>query len=273
MSLHQSNAVMDLVDAPLLVAPPSPTGAEAPALRWDCDPLDPDAFADTLVMTTPRRMMRLAIAAADAAGRFAREGLEVDPVAWMLTPRVVFEGLNAMDACQDLKHFKRSIVLHALGLGLDADPDDIDGLLDDDEDEHDDVIEEDDAHDIDVGYVGLGVETPVAAGATDVRLARPLLLTSWLDVVRDGERLFAFCAIVTDRPGALVERLIERYGRDAEHAEFAVGYDRTSPLATAMISDAVADTLALAAAEPASPLAAGLDVVVEQRFVDWTLAA
>ncbi len=274
MSLHLSNAVMDLVDAPLLVVAPSPTGSEAPALQWDCDPLDPDVFSDTPVTTSPRRMMRLAIAAADVAGRFAREGLEVDPVAWMLSPRAVFEGLNAMDACQDLKHFKRSIVLHALGLGLDADPDAIDELLDDDGgDEHEDGIEDDDADDLDVGYVNLGVETAESDGATDVRLARPLLLTCWLNVVRNGERLFAFCAIVTDRPGDLVERLIGRYGRDAEHAEFAVGYDQTSPLATAMISDAVADTLALAAADPDSPLAAGLDVVIEQRFVDWTLAA
>lgn len=273
MSLHQPNAVMDLADAPLSVSVPSSTDAQAPALRWGCDPLDPDALADMPVTTSPRRMMRLAIAAADAAGRFAREGLEVDPVAWMLTPRVVFDGRNAMDACQDLKHFRRSIVLHALGLGLDADPDAIDGLMDDDEDQHEDVMEGGDAHDLEVGGVDLDVATAAADGPTDERLAGPLLLTSWLDVVRDGERLFAFTAMVTDRPGALVERLIGRYGPDAEHAEFAVGYDRTSPLATAMISDAVADTLALAAAAPDSPLAAGLDVVIEQRFVDWTLAA
>lgn len=40
-----------------------------------------------------------------------------------------------------------------------------------------------------------------------------------------------------------------------------------------MISDAMADTLELAAADPGSPLASGLDVLVEQRFVDWKLAA
>ncbi len=272
MSLHQSNAVIDLVDAPILAVAPSPMGAEAPALRWDCDPLDPDAFADTPVTTSPRRMMRLAIAAADASARFAREGSEVDPVAWMLTPRAVFEGLNAMDACQDLKHFKRSIALHALGLGLDADPHAIDELLDDgdDEDGMEDGMRDDD---LDVGDVGTRVTTMSSGDEDGMMLARPLLLTCWLDVLQGGERLFAFCAIVTDRPGELVERLIARYGAAAEHAEFAVGFDPTSSLATAMISDAVADTLALAARDPESRLAAGLDVVVEQRFVDWTLAA
>lgn len=75
-------------------------------------------------------------------------------------------------------------------------------------------------------------------------------------------------------PGmGLVERIIGRYGSCAADAEFAVGFDQTASWATAMISDAMADTLALAAADPGSPLAAGLDVVVEQRFVDRSLAA
>lgn len=265
MLLHQSNDAIHLADASLLVRGSTATGTEPIALRWDCDPLDPDATADVLEPTSPRRLLRLAIAAADVGARFAREGLEHDPVAWMLTPRAVFEGLTPMDACQDLKHFKRSIAFHALSLGLDADPNAIDELLDDGEDEDDNCG----ADGIDIGEVGHDVATSSANGLKDGRLGRPLLLTAWLDVAREGGRLFAFCALVTDRPGDLVERLIERYGRDAEYADFAVGFDHTQPLATAMISDAMADTLALAAADPESPLAAGLDVVVEQRFVDW----
>lgn len=274
MLLHQPNDVIDLLDAPLVMVPSSPTGSKASALRWGCDPLDPDAFADLPMTTSPRRMMRLAIAAADAATRFAREGLEVDPVAWMLAPRTVFEGLNAMDACQDLKHFKRSIVLHALGLGLDADPDAIDALLDDGEYDQDEKgIDDGRDEDLHLDDDAMASRMSSGGGGGDVTLSCPMLLTCWLDVAQGGERLFAFCAIVTDRPAVLVERLIERYGPAAEHAEFAVGFDQTSSFATAMISDALADTLALAGADPRSPLAAGLDVVVEQRFVDWTLAA
>ncbi len=265
MLLHPSNDVIDRAEAALLELGFTAMDAEASALRWECDPLDPDASADVFEPTSPRRLLRLAIAAADVGARFAREGLEHDPVAWMLTPRAVFEGLTPMDACQDLKHFRRSIALHALGLGLDADPHAIDELLaeggSDGEDEHDgDGFEVGDRPD---------VETSSGGSVADELLARPRLLTAWLDVEKEGGRLFAFCAVVTSNPGDLVERLIERYGSDAENAQFAVGFDHTTPLATAMISDAMADTLALAAADPESPLAAGLDVVVEQRFADW----
>ncbi|MBD8735365.1 hypothetical protein [Sphingomonas sp. CFBP 13706] len=262
MLLHQSNDVIDPAEAALLQLGFSAMDVEAPALRWGCDPLDPDATADVFEPTSPRRLLRLAIAAADVGARFAREGLDHDPVAWMLTPRAVFEGLTPMDACQDLKHFKRSIVLHALGLGLDADPDAIDELLADGGNEHD--IDESD-----VGDVDPGIETSSGSSVADGLLARPRLLTAWLDVEKGGGRLFAFCAVVTSNPADLVERLIARYGSDAENAQFDVGFDHTTPLATAMISDAMADTLALAAADPESPLAAGLDVVVEQRFADW----
>lgn len=264
MSLNQPNDVIELVEPAILAIAPTLTDAVATALKWECDPLDPDAPEDVSVTTSSRRMMRLAIAAADVGSRFAREGLQHDPVAWMLTPRLVFDGRTAMDACQDLRCFKRSVVLHALGLGLDADPDAIDDLLDEDGA---------DATDPDVGAAASDVEEPSASDAQDVRLCRPQLLTCWLDVVQRGERLFAFCAIVTDRPGELVERIIGRYGSCAEHAEFAVGFDQTSPWATAMISNAMADTLRLAAADPGSPLASGLDVVVEQRFADRTMAA
>ncbi len=261
MPSHQSNAVIDLVDSSLLVAPQAGGTHAAPVLRWDCDPLDADEPEDASVTTSSRRMLRLAIAAADAGARFAREGLEQDPVAWMLTPRAVFDGRTAIDACQELTSFRRSIALHALGLGLDADPCAIDELLVDDEDGN--------ADDPDVGGV-VDVLAEPSDGSGDVRLSRPLLLTCWLDVAQGGARLFAFCAVVTDRPADLVERVIGRYGHEAANADFAVGFDHSTPLATAMISDAMADTLAFAAADPASALAAGLDMVVEQRFVDGT---
>jgi hypothetical protein len=263
MSFHQSHAVIDLIDPSLLVAPAIGATVRTPALRWDCDPLDADEPEDASVTTSPRRMLRLAIAAADAGARFARQGLEQDPVAWMLTPRAVFDGMTAMDACQDLRPFRRSIALHALGLGLDADPYAIDDLLDE---------EAQDVKDTSAEAV-LDVRTETSDAACDATLPDPMLLTCWLDVVQEGARVFAFCAVVTDRPADLVERVIGRYGRDAANADFAVGFDRSTPLAIAMISDAMADSLALAAADPASPLAVGLDIVVEQRFPDWTPTA
>lgn len=240
-----------------LRGPPAQYSAAAPQTdlgRWSCDPLEADKPSDELVMVTPRRLLRLAIAAADAGARFSREGLDIDPVAWMIAPRQLFDGRSAMDACQDLDHFHRSVVLHGLNIGLDASPSDIDELLADDGDEADASLE----------FADHGMADDDHA---ERRLPRPHLLTCWLDATEDGKRLFAFCAMVTDRPTELVERVIGRYGADAvESAVFSTGFDHTTPMATAMISDVLADTLALVASDPESPLARGLDVVVEQRF-------
>ena len=225
----------------------------APSPRWSHDPLEPDAVGDEPVLTTTRRMLRLAIAAADVGVRFARDGLDQDPAAWMVARRDLFDGRTAMDACQELTGFNRSIVLHGLGLGLDAAADAIDDLLADD-----DAVPAVDDDDVPAG----------SEGDAEPRLPRPRLLTCWVDRDEDATRLFAFCAVVTDRPRDLVERVIGRYGAQAAaQGRYAVGFDHSTPLATAMISDAMADTLALAASDPESPLAQGLDVVVEQRFV------
>ncbi len=274
MAFHNSNETLDRRPTSMVIGDADSLGVGTIGSKWNCDPLDPDAIDDVAVTTTSRRLVRLAIAAADAGARFAREGLDEDPAAWMLTPRVLFDGLPPIDACQHLGHFTRSVVLHSLGLGLDADPRAIDALLD----EEDDGADEDRVHDVSdhdecdptcVLDEGLVDSDPSAS-----RLPRPELLTCWVDCMDGSSRVFAFCAIVTDRPADLVERIVGRCGASAAStATFAHGFDRKAAMATAMISDAMADTLELVAAAPASLLAAGLDVLVEQRFVDWKLAA
>jgi len=273
MAFHHSNETLDRHPTSMVIGDADSLGVGTIGSDWNCDPLDPDAIDDVAVTTTSRRLVRLAIAAADAGARFAREGLDEDPAAWMLTPRVLFDGLPPIDACQQLGHFTRSVVLHSLGLGLDADPRAIDALLD----EEDDGADEDRVHDV-AGHEGDPMrvvdEGLVDSAPWSSRLPRPELLTCWVDCMDGGSRVFAFCAIVTDRPADLIERIVGRCGASAaSKATVAHGFDRTAAMATAMISDAMADTLELAAADPASPLAAGLDVVVEQPFVDWKLAA
>ncbi len=104
--------------------------------EWDVDPMMQDASTDEVVMTTRRRLLRLSILATEVGARFASEGISHDPAAWMLTPRSAFDGSRPIDACQDLRSFERAILLHGLGLGLDADPGVLDALLlEDDEDE------------------------------------------------------------------------------------------------------------------------------------------
>ena len=219
--------------------------------RWCCDPLEADAANDEIVVTTTRRLLRLAISAADVGTRFAQEASPLDPAAWLIAPRRLFDGRAALDACQELDGFQRSVVLHGLGMALDADPAEIDDLL----------ASEPGAAD------GAPEDGEASMGALDARMPQPRLLSCWVDSADEGGRLFAFCAVVTNRPADLVERVVARYGpAAAAAASYSAGFDHSTPLATAMVSDAMADTLALAAVDPGSPLAAGLDVVVEQRF-------
>lgn len=274
MAFQHSNETLDCHRvASMTIEDVGACGAGAILSKWDCDPLDADAPDDVSFRTSSRRLLRLAIAAADAGARFAREGLEQDPAVWMLTPRDLFDGLPPIEACQELGHFARSVVLHAIGLDLDADPETIDALICD---------EDDGADDDGTGDFAVGGGRPTRVGDQDLLdadsgqalLPRPELLTCWVDCEDGSSRLFAFCAIVTDRPADLVERVVGRFGIiAASTATFGVGFDHTTAQATAMISDAMADTLELAAADPGSPLASGLDVLVEQRFVDWKLAA
>lgn len=276
MAFQHSNETLDRNPAVSMVIGDADWPGTGPiGSEWDCDPLDPDASDDVAVATTSRRLIRVAIAAADAGARFAREGREQDPAAWMLTPRDLFDGLPPIEACQELGHFARSVVLHAVGLDLDADPDVVDALLSD-EDEDDDADDDGAADGADGGSClkRSAGQDPLGSESVEALLPRPELLTCWVDCMDGGSRVFAFCAIVTDRPADLVERVVGRFGAaGASTATFACGFDHTTAQATAMISDAMADTLELAAANPGSPLAAGLDVVVEQRFVDWKLAA
>lgn len=228
---------------------------EAPvSLRWRHDPLEPDDSDDEVVVTTTRRILRLAISAADVGTRFAWEDRSIDPAAWLMAPRRLFGGRAALDACQELTGFHRSIVLHGLRLPLDVTAEDVDDLL----------------------AAGPSSEDDAEAGTTgsppvpDAGRPQPRLFSCWVDTSEAKGRLFAFCAVVTDRPADLVERVVGRYGpaaAAAAEARYSTGFDHTTPLATAMISDAMADTLSLAASDPTSPLATGLDVVVEQRFL------
>ncbi len=95
------------------------------------DPLDYDRPDDEVVMTTTRGLCRVAMVAAEAAGRFQHEGRAHDPMAWMLAPRQLFEGVAPLEACLGRDDFLRGMLLHGLGLGTDCDPAVIDALLED----------------------------------------------------------------------------------------------------------------------------------------------
>lgn len=117
------------------------TASNANAGVYDIeDPLGMDEAGDLVVTTTRRAISRIAFVAAETASRFERESIEHDPMAWLFAPRRLFDGQAAIDACLERTDFQRAILLHGLSIGLDADPEEIDDLLDDDDDDEQEVM-------------------------------------------------------------------------------------------------------------------------------------
>jgi hypothetical protein len=97
------------------------------------DPLSPDTSQDAPVMMTDRQLGRLLLVATEVGARFQREGIDYDPLAWMYAPRRLFGGLAPIEAVTNHDDCERAILLHALGIGLDADPILLDSLRTDDD--------------------------------------------------------------------------------------------------------------------------------------------
>ncbi|MBP2513843.1 hypothetical protein [Sphingomonas sp. PvP018] len=217
--------------------------ARTPVPPFQIDPLDHDAAGDEVVVTTWRGLIRLALVAADTASRFEREAIGHDPMAWMLAPRELFEGRSAIEACLGREECLRAVLLHGLSIDLDAKPVELDALMDDDEasDDDDHPWEADDE--------------------------RPRLWTSFHVAESEGGTIQAFDAVIAKDRVDAESRLRARHGAATAGAiDILEGFDPTLPLAEALVSPAVADILVQVAADPGSPLAAGLSVYIEQRF-------
>lgn len=215
-------------------------GAQPSAATF-LDPLDPDRPGDAVVVTSKRSLVRLALAAAETATRFAREGDAIDPMSWMMAPRRLFDGRTAMDACLELDGCLRAVLLHGLAMGMDADPAFVDGLVDDEDIDHPSIASDDDGG--------------------------RRLWTSYLAGRSEEESVQAFDAVVArDRSEAEV-RLSARHGAAlADGLEIVEGFDARLPPAEALVSPAPADVLEQAAADLGSPVAEGLSITVQQRF-------
>ena len=98
-------------------------------LRIYEDPLDEGKANDVAVVTTWRGLTRLALMAAETGARFQREGLDCDPMAWLLAPRRMFEGHNALEACLNRAPCIRALVSHGLSIGMDANLEDLEELV------------------------------------------------------------------------------------------------------------------------------------------------
>lgn len=241
--------------------------ATAPAMSGRIavlDPLDDDLPTDDVVVTTRRGMIRVALVATEVAHRFQREGVVHDAMTWMLAPRRLFDGASAVDACVGRDACLRSVLLHGLSLGLDADAADIDALVADGDD-----------GDGTVAAAPRSTRSRPADGPRHDNVlpfrptgeTQPRLFTATV-VHDDGfETVHAFHASFATDESEIAGRLYARMGAAAADAAIVTGFDHTSPIVEALVSQAICDTLMMIDAEPMSPLAAGLDLNIEQRFL------
>lgn len=217
------------------------------------DPLDPDEIGDTAVSTTRRALTRLALVAVETGVRFQREGVDHDPMAWMLTPRRIFGGVVPLEACLERKNCLRAILLHGLSVGLDASPKLIDTLLADDHGASGDD-----------GWID-GPSGTSFRGMQGGKRNR--LYSAHIVVARGGEVLHAFHASIAPSAAVIRERIRARLGSAAAtQAIIRVGFDPESPAYADMVPPAILDTLSDASRRSRSSLFEGLDITVEQRL-------
>ena len=223
------------------------------------DPFDDDAPDDVPVVTTRRGLMRLALIAGETAARIQREGLDYDPMVWMISPLFVFGGRTALEACLGKEACLRALVMHGLSLDLDADPASIDALVGGE------------------GAEDWGARARMPSNVSNVfpfrregpagERIRPRLFTSSLVHETDTGLVHAFAAMVARSEAEAVARMMARHDPEiAGEVEVREGFDASAPLVQALVSPALTDMLIQVAADPAPPLAAGLEIAIEQKF-------
>lgn len=198
---------------------------------------------------------RLLYVAAETGARFVRDRAASNALDWLLTRRALFDGRSAAESCREAESFRRAVVVHGLSLSLDVDPESIRGFP---------------AH----HFLSLAEQAQLLPDPRrGPRCTRPRpcgrleLYTCSVSAELNEGHIQIFCAMMAQSPQEVRARLRQRYGSLIEdEAQVRLGFDWSEPLACAMVSEAMAHVLTIAAAEPASSLARGLDFQVEQRF-------
>lgn len=220
------------------------------------DPLDEDDAADEIVVTTRRAIGRVALVATETATRFNRESIAHDPMSWMFAPRSVFGGAAAVDACLDREACMRGILVHGLGLGLDADPGAVDALLagDDDFDEHE--------------FRYLYGDRFVGRGKPDrgrsSRAARVRMYTATIVATRDNKMSLIFHASLARDATEVRTRLAGRFGPDvADLADIRLGVHIASPPVVALVPEPVIELIRRMERDSGKPHARTFSVDIE----------
>ena len=211
------------------------------------DPIGTDGIGDSVVIKTVRSLCRIAMIAAQIAIRFRDEGSPHDPVAWMLAPRRLYDGDNALHACLERRAFMRTMLLHGLALGLDAVPGDFDHLFD----------QVDDGGTADAALVHDRGRPDDAAR----------LYTATVVFHGEGTMLHAFHASVACSGAEIAARLQARYGAAVSAVALTTeGFDTAERFAQALLAPAIGKVLSDVGRNPTSRVAAGLDLNFEQRL-------
>jgi hypothetical protein len=242
---------MDIVDEFVGHCPPWSLAPSARGHRVMPQLLGADRGADVAMVASMRRIGRVAAVAAEVGARFAREGIEMDPVDWLRAPRAAFGGRSAIEACQSRTDFLRGMLAHGLSLDLDPDRATLDALL-----------AKGDRRVAPRPTDMIGAEAVLRRSAQ-----RPRLFTATLTAVVDDATLFMFKASITLDRAAFEERLRRRVGwRLADRATVRPGYDAADPVCALLVSGPLGDELLRAEADPEGAGREGYDVQLEQRF-------
>lgn len=197
---------------------------------------------------------RLVMVAAETGSRFAREDIEQNPLTWLSTPLKLFGGLTGIECCRSPLGFARAMALHRHSLGLDCQPEVVDLML-----KH----EQFSCPPITAGIL----DEPNTKGLTAQDGQKDLYTCSIILEAGGEQRQIFYATVARDAP-TVRKRVARQFGYSAEsEAEIRLGFDKSHPLACALLSDAVVEMLDLINDEPNGILAEGFTFLIEQRFV------
>lgn len=246
----------------MTIAPQTMLGSATPveAKPIILDPLAEDCpYDDMAIITTRRAITRVALVAVETGARFQREGIEHDPMSWMIAPRRLFDGRAAIDACLEREHCLRSILVHGLSLGLDLAPSVVDTLLSEgDEDKRRRSRQ----------YLSSKRTAGKKANRSGRKpLAAPRLYTATIVYSSRNQMLQAFHASIAHEPSEISARLCERFGHSAAGvADIREGFHHSTPVVMALVQEPVAELIRRVAPEADHPLHYDFAVTIEQRI-------
>lgn len=210
------------------------------------DPLIADAAIDPKFQLSDKQISRMITVATQTGARFHREGGQ-DPVEWMYQAHPLFSGKSALIACIEQDNYRRAMICHGLALSSRTTPEQVDTLL----------------NPIPSRFVsGAALTGKVLRG----RMCGRFLYTVSISDRGELGHYLVFLALIAGGEDEVMADLSDRFGaRLAAQAKIRRGFDPSEPVAMALVSEAMAETLRLVSNAPGSSLANGIELRLEAR--------